>query len=718
MKKSALSICVIVFVCFVSNVSLKSQTGWYWLQPSPTGNSLNCVSFLNKDTGIAAGKSGELIKTTDGGSNWFPLSSNIHSDLNKVCFINSAICIAAGKSGMILKSKDCGDSWSVISSGVNTDLFDMEFTDNSTGYAVGLSGTIIKTVSKGNYWFTQNSGSSLPLYCVKFLNENTGVAGGYNVILKTTNGGINWINLNVNISPAVRIAGIYLSDSMNIIAAGSSPSGDVYRSSDGGLNWIKHSMELPLLFGGSADLLKSISFLNRDTGFAVTSYGTILKTIDRGLNWQKDSAFRPGYDKTGIFENVFIYDINNIFISGGGGTVIKSSDCGNHWYIKSGCKNDITASYFLNGKTGYCAGEKGIIMKTNNNGFNWIIQDSETDFRLNTIYFSDYNIGFAAGENGIIMKTTDSGNIWSVQKSNTYGALKGIWFINAETGFAAGGNESNGSGLILKTTNGGEVWNSVYNVLFKGIFTSVCFVNSSNGYVCGRKGIILKTTDCGMSWTGENKIPFDLNSITFKDSLNGLVCGSDGAVYKTTDRGEKWNFTFSGVYKNLLSVRYGKNGKAIAAGEAGTVITSSNGGNSWIRQNTFTYNDLYSSFSDEFSATTVFGSFGTVMRYSETGSSFSYHKSPSDKPDGLLYQNFPNPFNPFTTIAYELRSPGKISLIVYDINGREVRELFSGFRNAGFYSTDFSGAGLPSGVYFFVLTASSQSFIRKMILLN
>ncbi len=718
MKKIVLKIFVFAIVTIVINNSLKSRTDWSWLQPSPSGNSIVCTDFINKDTGIAAGNSGTLIKTTDSGNNWFSLNSGISADLSSFSFVNSEVCIAAGKSGTIIKSKDCGASWTRVNSGVKTDLSDLTFTGNSKGYAVGLSGTIIKTINKGNYWFSQNSGTSLPLYCVNFLNENTGVAGGYNVILKTTNGGVNWINLNVNISPPVSIAGIAFPDSLHISAAGSTPSGDVYCSSDGGINWTKHSMELQWLFGGSADLIRNISFLNRDTGFAVTSYGTILKTFNNGVNWQKDSSFRPAFDKTGIFENIFVLDKNNIIISGGGGTIVKSSDCGIHWTVKSGCKNDIRSAFFQNGKTGYCAGERGTVMKTVNSGINWINQDSETDFNLNAIYFSDYNIGYAAGENGIIMKTTDSGNKWSVQKSNTYGTLKGIYFINSLTGFAVGGDENNGSGLIMKTTNGGDTWNPSCSDSLKGILTSVCFLNGSKGYACGKKGNILKTNDCGLTWNLNNEIPFDLHSVSFKDSLNGLICGSDGSVYKTTDGGLKWNYVYSGVYKNLNFIKYESNGTAVAAGELGTAIISSNEGLNWQKENTYTYNDLYSSYTSDNSAITVFGSFGTVLKCNFNINSNYFHNNFFTGKSDLLYQNFPNPFNPVTKIEYELKSSGMASLKVCNINGKEIMELFSGFRDAGHYSVDFSGHGLPSGIYFLKLISSSQSSVRKMILIK
>lgn len=83
-----------------------------------------------------------------------------------------------------------------------------------------------------------------------------------------------------------------------------------------------------------------------------------------------------------------------------------------------------------------------------------------------------------------------------------------------------------------------------------------------------------------------------------------------------------------------------------------------------------------------------------------------------------LSQNYPNPFNPSTVIGYDLPTGGKVSLKVYDILGREVATLVSGARAAGHYDVTFDGSRLPSGVYFFRLSAGQFGCARKMVLLK
>ena len=83
-----------------------------------------------------------------------------------------------------------------------------------------------------------------------------------------------------------------------------------------------------------------------------------------------------------------------------------------------------------------------------------------------------------------------------------------------------------------------------------------------------------------------------------------------------------------------------------------------------------------------------------------------------------LMQNYPNPFNPSTTISYELAESGYVSLIVYDALGREITRLVNCNENAGAYSVNFDGNNLPSGIYFYRLTANGKNGIKKMILLR
>jgi hypothetical protein len=83
-----------------------------------------------------------------------------------------------------------------------------------------------------------------------------------------------------------------------------------------------------------------------------------------------------------------------------------------------------------------------------------------------------------------------------------------------------------------------------------------------------------------------------------------------------------------------------------------------------------------------------------------------------------LSQNYPNPFNPSTAISYTIPVGSEIRLAVYDMLGREIGVLAEGYRNAGTYEADFSGAGLSSGVYYYALRAGTFFQVRKMTIMK
>jgi hypothetical protein len=101
-----------------------------------------------------------------------------------------------------------------------------------------------------------------------------------------------------------------------------------------------------------------------------------------------------------------------------------------------------------------------------------------------------------------------------------------------------------------------------------------------------------------------------------------------------------------------------------------------------------------------------------------------------------LEQNFPNPFNPTTTIYYQLPIDSRVSIVVYDLLGREVKRLVDETKEAGYHEARFSArggsayggnaAGIASGVYFYRMTAEPLSgdgkngyiSVKKLIVLK
>ena len=83
-----------------------------------------------------------------------------------------------------------------------------------------------------------------------------------------------------------------------------------------------------------------------------------------------------------------------------------------------------------------------------------------------------------------------------------------------------------------------------------------------------------------------------------------------------------------------------------------------------------------------------------------------------------LSQNFPNPFNPVTNIEFSIPKPGIVKLVLFDLTGREVAVIADKQLSAGTYTVDFDASKLSSGVYFYKMTSNDFSDVKKMILVK
>ncbi len=83
-----------------------------------------------------------------------------------------------------------------------------------------------------------------------------------------------------------------------------------------------------------------------------------------------------------------------------------------------------------------------------------------------------------------------------------------------------------------------------------------------------------------------------------------------------------------------------------------------------------------------------------------------------------LLPNYPNPFNPQTTIRFAVPKKSFVNLTVYDINGKRVNNLFSGTKNPGYFSLTWDATGFPSGMYFIKMDTDAYSSVKKCMLIK
>ncbi len=310
-------------------------------------------------------------------------------------------------------------------------------------------------------WLNQNSGTTADMASIKFINRYTGWACGYGVILKTTNGGINWFTQS---HPAT---------------------------------------DKPLY---------KIQPLDSNIVYCVGWFQTILKTTNGGLNW---IAIRNGpYGSGNSFFGMYFLNINTGWITGAHPYILKTTNGGNTFdsiYFFWAYTRDI---YFKDSITGLVCGEGGLIRKSTNGGYNWFdvninLYNQGYDF-INLSIINNQYVWIIGRQVYGVYRSTDFGNNFDSVGYVTNGfEIYAVRFINHLTGWCGGGGT--GSGRMFRTTDSGQNWTRLDSEPNPGYISDFFFLNDSIGWADGGKGKILYTSNGGISYVNQisKNIPDD-----------------------------------------------------------------------------------------------------------------------------------------------------------------------------------------------------------------
>lgn len=140
----------------------------------------------------------------------------------------------------------------------------------------------------------------------------------------------------------------------------------------------------------------------------------------------------------------------------------------------------------------------------------------------------------------------------------------------------------------------------------------------------------------------------------------------------------------------------------------------------FVKGNNNTNSNSYYSFEDK---NLTSGKYSYRLKQVDNNGNFEYFTLSNSVEIGApgkysLSQNYPNPFNPSTKISFAVAAAGMVTLKVYDITGREIKTLVNETKNPGFYTVDFNGSNLSSGIYIYKITSGNYSETKKMTLVK
>jgi len=302
---------------------VKSQSGWYHQYCEPS-RRLNCVYFLNDQTGWIVGDDGIIVKTTDGGNEWKTLTVIPLTSFGSVFFINANTGWISGgywgeyNVGVLYKTTDSGLTWdNEINNHESFFIYSIYFKDEQTGWA--LDGTdnfgwrVLKSTNGGLNWNYLYSGHYLS--SISFLNESTAWAFGCNpgatqgAVLKTTNGGLTWVDKFVPETDQFN-SGCFVSEN---VGYGVGIDGSICKTTNGGKDWFKQSR--------SRASLNAVQFINENTGWAV-GFDGILKTTNGGIDWGDQNITNQ------LIWSVDFINENTGWVVGNSGLILKTTDSG------------------------------------------------------------------------------------------------------------------------------------------------------------------------------------------------------------------------------------------------------------------------------------------------------------------------------------------------------------------------------------------------------
>lgn len=285
------------------------------------------------------------------------------------------------------------------------------FINTNTGWIAGDSGMIARTTNAGQNWIVQNTNILNDIKSIFFINERLGWAVSYEVfpdsltylgtrVLKTSNGGINWINYMYP-DTNIFMRAVYFRDSLTGFMSGA-PS-LIVRTTDAGSTWIKTDTDTSLILGFPVEC---VSFVNNQIGYASGGFrdiaGAMWVTTNGGLNW-KGQIVAPE-----PINDIYIFNLTKAIAAGGdfefGSSTVKTFNQGVSWqYDTIGTFGVASSIDFRTPKEGWIT--LGVAQKfsyTLDSGNRWNTIFSPDSTPVYDVQFIDSLHGWSVGANGAI----------------------------------------------------------------------------------------------------------------------------------------------------------------------------------------------------------------------------------------------------------------------------------------------------------------------------
>jgi photosystem II stability/assembly factor-like uncharacterized protein len=737
MKIKALSCCIALLLLAGS-----AFAQWNLEYQQELQIDFSAVDFPTSMVGYMVGTGGAIYKTTDGGDTWVEQTSPTTLTFYDVFFKSATEGWAVGDNGLIAVTTD-GTNWALHdSSGVMTtqDINTVFFVGSSGWLGTDASGLYLTTNNGVDWTVPTTNAATDDVNEISFSDALNGYAAIDGAgIMYTTDGGDNWALAAVNLGPypytRTDIEAIRAVDGTYGIASGwgsyvgLQPT-IILVTSDGGATWATPDPTYPW-----ATYAYGYGIATFDDGHAIITGGysncaaPVLHADANYTTWGPSEAFFGD----NVMDIAAVPGTNRVVAVGDGGCVALSTDKGQTWdftYMPSNGFNGIYAFTHVGKDMIIGVGDGGMMFKGDltTDPVTWDISCVAPEQFAPTLHDVEYINGvlYVSGSNGYLCKSTDLGDTWTQLEyyaDLNHGIYSMVWFDEQNGVLCGESGATSNDDAIWTTSDGGETLNLVWNNVRGVQLNSVAFAPGSAliGVVGGDDNYLLYTSDGGATWTpGTEDIADgadDIEEVHMTSALVGWAVGDDGTVCKTTDAGANWTMLTPWTGIDLMDVYFSYPNFGWIVGYDAYALYTDDGGATWndISEPTLGVNDINAVYFHSLGGKLWIGVDYAIMM------SRSDYATGDDTPINLQFrlgQNFPNPFNPSTTIKFSLARDGHVTLNVYDVSGHLVAAVLDREMPSGDHEIGFKADGLASGVYFYRLTAGEMTTTKKMILLR
>lgn len=579
-----------------------------------------------------------------------------------------------------------------------------------------------------------------------FVNGSNIFAGtNNNGVYLTTNNGVNWNPINNGLPSASRIKSITYNGTYLFVLAGDA----IYRSSNNGNNWV---------LCGQPNVPQLNTLFCKNTSLYVGTFIGAYVSTDNGANWNVIAGLNSYYIKS------FTSIGSNIFASYGtfNNGVLLSTNNGSNWFtINSGLPTNSISALTTNGINLFAAFSGDGVYFTTNNGSNWIATSSSLTTQYVYSLTSDGSNLVAGTGSGGVFFSSNNGERW-IKKNQGFNSIPTyVYSLLIANNYIFSGIDSNKvwrrnfidplptAPVIVSPAN-----NSVGNLLNLNLswrisefafdynlvlatdpgFTNVILNDTT--LIDTVKSISGLTPFTNYYWKvrgksnagwGNFSTPYNFKTMGVPTQVI-LASPLNNSINQSIDLTFKWFKSVDQIVMSKLSMPSPNDGYGpdIVSKYWFELASDASFTNIVLRDSSIVDT---TKFISNLSTTTDY--WWRVKAKNQAGwSIFSWNYKFTTGTTGIavigniipdkyeLHSNFPNPFNPSTSIKFDIPSNTFAKLVIYDVMGREVKILVNEKLSPGTYQTSFEGSSLNSGVYFYRLITDGFSETKRMLLIK